>query len=351
MNIKFEVFAEKFRADTTMQAIEFFRDEPDIVLDFFIREVKPNEFKDFYGLYKRLYDLGYNGFTFLENVSEDELTEILKLLQLPSVDRIKRCIVYFKMYAKFCGYENSVKIMNDFDIESFSDDSVKPIYISHDRLTRDLREVDRSDELNAFYYTTLARAIYYGIWSKDYTVLNNLRAKDINDKIGEIKLRDDNGHEWRITIPRSLAYDLIDLSEDTKWDKLNRGGLISSNDFDCTIADRVFKRIAFGKYKGSANEGFTNSFRLKLRHLFKDILEYNITPQNLFYSGMFYQIDEELRTVDSDLRTVCNKQFSEVTTAENEIITRVMDKYRVYQKPLAWIRSRLQGHLGELFGG
>jgi hypothetical protein len=347
MNIKFEVFTEKFRADTTMQAIEFFRDEPDIVLDFFIREVKPNEFKDFYGLYKRLYDLGYNGFTFLENLSKDDLTEILKLLQLPSVDRIKRCIIYFKMYAKFCGYNNSVKIMNSYEYV----ESVKPIYISHEKLTRDLREVDRSDLLNAFYYTTLARAIYYGIWSKDYTVLKNLRARDIDDKTGEIKLRDDNGHEWKITIPRSLAYDLIDLSEDTKWDKLNKSGLISANDLDCTVEDKVFKSIAYGKYKGSDTEGFVNSYRLKLRHLFKDVLEYNITPQNLFFSGMFYHMDEELRTINSDLQTICNKQFSEVTTAENEIITRVMDKYRIYQKPLVWIRNRLQGHLGELFGG
>lgn len=350
MNIKFEVFTEKFRADTTMQAIEFFRDEPEQVLDFFIREVKPNEFKDFYGLYKRLYDLSYNGFEFLENVSEDELTAILTQLQLPSVDRIKRCIVYFKMYVKFCGYDNSLKILNDFNYDSFSDESVKPIYISHERLTRDLREIDRSDELNAFYYTTLARAIYHGIWSKDYTILENLRAKDINDKTGEVRLRDNNGHEWTIIIPRSLAYDLVDLSEDTKWDKLNRGGLISTNEFDCTIADKVFKRIVYGKYKGSENEGFINSYRLKLRHLFKDVLEYNITPQNLFFSGMFYHINEELRTINSDLQTICNKQYSEVTTDENEIITKVMNKYRVYQKPLSWIRSRLQGHLSELFG-
>ncbi len=194
-----------------------------------------------------------------------------------------------KKYAEYLGNKNLLRIVNSIDrkelwIKAKPDELQK--FISHKQLEWICHDISLREELNALYYETLFMAIYEGIYSKDMSVLKNLRAKDIEDN--KVTLNPDVRESYTLNISKELANNLRKLSKVTTWDQTARSGDIHLSlvgDFE----DTCFKTVQ------RTNKNEPAFYYRRIRKIASVYVEYPLRPYELFVSGLVYRISEELK--------------------------------------------------------
>lgn len=194
-----------------------------------------------------------------------------------------------KKYAEYLGNKNLLRIVNSIDrkelwIKAKPDELQK--FISHKQLEWICHDISLREEHNALYYETLFMAIYEGIYSKDMSVLKNLRAKDIEDN--KVTLNPDVRESYTLNISKELANNLRKLSKVTTWDQTARSGDIHLSlvgDFE----DTCFKTVQ------RTNKNEPAFYYRRIRKIASVYVEYPLRPYELFVSGLVYRISEELK--------------------------------------------------------
>lgn len=194
-----------------------------------------------------------------------------------------------KKYAEYLGNKNLLRVIDGIDrkelwIKAKPDELQK--FISHNQLESICHDISLWEEHNVLYYETLFMAIYEGIYSKDMSVLKNLRAKDIDNN--KVTLNPDVGESYTLNISKELANKLCELSEVSTWEQTGRYGYIQLQligDFK----DTCFKTVQ----RADKNESFF--YYRRLRKIASVYVEYPLRPYELFVSGLAYRISEELK--------------------------------------------------------
>lgn len=194
-----------------------------------------------------------------------------------------------KKYAEYLGNKNLLRVIDSIDrkelwIKAKPDELQK--FISHNQLEGICHDISLWEEHNALYYETLFMAIYEGVYSKDMSVLKNLRAKDIDNN--KVTLSPDVGESYTLNISKELANKLCELSEVSTWEQTGRYGYIQLQligDFK----DTCFKTV----HRADKNESFF--YYRRLRKIASVYVEYQLRPYELFVSGLAYRISEELK--------------------------------------------------------
>ncbi len=172
----------------------------------------------------------------------------------------------------------------------------KKKFISNEQYQTIIKDIATYEEYNALYYELLFSCIWFGIYSDDLSVIKNLRNRDIGDD-GIVKLREDNGHEYKLKVPEKLASDLKQLASMDTWQRRNRFG-VCNVDMRGLHTDSVFK---IENRSTASNDSFRFTFYAKLRKIAKEYLEYSLLPLQLYTSGIMYRIKTELEKNDISL--------------------------------------------------
>jgi hypothetical protein len=161
-------------------------------------------------------------------------------------------------------------------------------FISYSKFEDVYRDIGIYEDLNSFYYQTLFKCLYEGIYSDDMSVIKNLRASDIKGNI--VTLKEDNGHSYELEMSKELAVDLKEMSSINVWERKNRYGIVRIKT-EGLYSDSCFK---VENRKGSSEYAYRYSYYRLLRKISKEYLEYNLLPLQLFISGIMYRIGLKL---------------------------------------------------------
>lgn len=161
-------------------------------------------------------------------------------------------------------------------------------FISHANFEEVYHDIGVYQELNGFYYQTLFRCLYEGIYNDDMSVIKNLRASDIKGNV--TTLYEDNGNSYDLEISQGLANDLKELGAIDTWERRNRytifpvkiTGLFPDSCFKTEIKDDTSKYA------------YRWSYYRVLRKIAKD-LEYSLLPFQIYVSGIMYRINLNLK--------------------------------------------------------
>ena len=140
------------------------------------------------------------------------------------------------------------------------------------------------EELNAFYFQTLFKCVYEGIYNDDMSVIKNLRSSDICNNI--VTLHEDSGYSYDMEISSELSIDLKELGKVDTWERKNRHGVFQMK-IDGLHPDSCFK---VEKRKDFSEYSYRFSYYRILRKIAKEYLEYNLLPLQLYASGIMYRI-------------------------------------------------------------
>lgn len=194
-----------------------------------------------------------------------------------------------KKYAEYLGNKNLLRIVDSIDRKELwikAKPDILQKFISHKQYEDVCHDISLWEEHNALYYETLFMAIYEGIYSKDMSVLKNLRAKDIEDN--KVIINPDVGENYTLNISKELANKLCELSEVSTWEQTGRYGYIQFQ----LIGD--FKDTCF-KTVQRADKNESSFYYRRLRKIATNYVEYPLRPYELFVSGLVYRISEELK--------------------------------------------------------
>lgn len=200
-----------------------------------------------------------------------------------------------KKYAEYLGNTRLISIVDNINRKELliKMKKIKPDYvrkfISHKQYNDICHDIDVW-ECNAEYLKTLFMAIYEGVYSKDMSVLKNLRAVDVEDN--KVTLNPDVGESYTLNISKELANNLRKLSNVTTWDQTARSGDIHLSlvgDFE----DTCFKTVQRTAQRSTINAA--TSYYRRIRKIASVYVEYPLRPYELFVSGLVYRISEELK--------------------------------------------------------
>lgn len=195
-----------------------------------------------------------------------------------------------KKYAEYLGDTKLLRIVDSIDRKELwikAKPDVLQKFISHKQLEGICHDISLWEEHNALYYETLFMAIYEGIYSKDMSVLKNLRAKDIDNN--KVTLNPDVGESYTLNISRELANNLCELSEVDTWEQTGRYGYIQLQ----LVGD--FKDTCFKTVQRTDKNESAFYYR-RIRKIVNNYIEYPLRPYELFVSGLVYRISKELKT-------------------------------------------------------
>lgn len=206
-----------------------------------------------------------------------------------SVKGITTACNILKKYTEYLGDTNLLRIVDSIDRKELwtkaKPDELQK-FISHKQLEGICHDISLWEEHNALYYETLFMAIYEGVYSKDMSVLKNLRAKDIDNN--KVTLNPDGGESYTFNISKELAKKLCELSEVDTWEQTGRYSYIQLQlvgDFK----DTCFKTV---QRKDKNESAF---YYRRIRKIVNNYIDYPLRPYELFVSGLVYRISEELK--------------------------------------------------------
>lgn len=212
----------------------------------------------------------------------------------------------------------------------------KKKFISNKQFKEIYHEVGVWEEYNSFYYQTLFKSIYEGIYNEDMSVIKNLRSADIDGNI--ILLHEDNGHSYKLKVTENLAVELEKLSKINVWERKNRFG-----DFEVQAKglypDSVFK--IEDRNKG-ADRTFKHPYYARLRKISNEYIGYSVPPFQLYVSGIIHRISMELNNYNLTLE----EAFSE--DVYNKVGYRIISNELIrcnYEGSVSQFRYLVEGHL------
>lgn len=226
------------------------------------------------------------------NCSVVDLEDIILSMKPNSMRSITTICYVIGLYAKYLKDDrlcNTIQEINRSDLWAKAKPNASKKFISHSRFKEIYHDIGIYEDFNSFYYQTLFKCLYEGIYSDDMSVVKNLKASDINGNI--VTLREDNGHSYDIEISAEFAVDLKELSHINIWERNNRYGLCRIKT-EGLYPDSCFK---VENRKGSSEYSYRFSYYRMLRKISKEYLEYNLLPLQLYVSGIMYRIRLKLK--------------------------------------------------------
>jgi hypothetical protein len=226
------------------------------------------------------------------NCTATDLEQIILSIKPNSPKAIITICYVMSLYAKYLNDERLYQMIQGIDrgkmwLKAKPNASRK--FISHSDFTEVYHNIGVYEEFNSFYYQTLFRCLYEGIYNDDMSVVKNLRASDINGNI--VMLYDDDGSSYELQISNELADGLKELSMYDVWERKNRSGICHIK-LSGIYADSCFKVELRSRVDDSS---YRYSYYRSLRKISKDYLEYNLLPLQLYVSGIMYRIGLQLR--------------------------------------------------------
>ena len=201
-----------------------------------------------------------------------------------------------KKYAEYLGNTRLISIVDNINrkellikMKKIKSDYVRK-FISHKQYNDICHDIDVW-ECNAEYLKTLFMAIYEGVYSKDMSVLKNLRAVDVEDN--KVTLNPDVGESYTLNISKELANKLCKLSEVDTWEQKIRGGHFGKMPLVGDFYDTCFKTPQRTAQRSTTNAA--TSYYRRIRKIASVYVEYSLRPYELFVSGLVYRISEELK--------------------------------------------------------
>lgn len=232
------------------------------------------------------------------NCTQDNLEQIILSMKPNSPKAIITICYVIGLYARYlkndCLYQ-MVQCIDKNSIWEQAKSNAPKKFISHDSFINVYRDIGIYEDLNAFYYQTLFKCIYEGIYSDDMSVLKNLRSSDIKGNI--VTLKEDSGHSYDFEISDELAIDLKELGYVDTWERKNRYGVFQMK-ITGLHQDSCFK---VENRQGSSEYAYRYSYYRMLRKISKEYLEYNLLPLQLYVSGIMYRIRLNLGKHDISL--------------------------------------------------
>lgn len=290
-------------------------------------------------VFKKICALGYAD-DFLDVYQDKSVIEQIILDLYPtSIRSITTICSLISAYAKFIENDNAYQIIQSID-RNLLWKKAKPNaarkYLSHELYLNVVHDIGMFEETNALYYQALFRVIYEGVYQEDLSVIANLRASDINGNI--IELHTDSGYSYKIALPEDLIEDLKELAKSDEWERKNRYG--------------VFKIKVSGKYpdscfkienrKDSSDTTYRFGYYNKLRKIAREYIEYNISPLQLFISGIMYHICLELNNKNISIEEAFAYDSRNKTVMN--IITKELSRCE-YNIPVKAFREQVIGYL------
>lgn len=234
----------------------------------------------------------------IENYSPMELEQFILDLKPSSPKTIITICYVLGMYAKWLQEERLIDNDNFYQIIQSLDKKLlwmkakpnaKRKFISNEQYKRAIHDIALYEDFNSLYYELLFGCVYHGIYNDDLSVIKNLRKSDINDN-GVITLHEDNGHSYKLKVPKKFASDLKKLADISVWERPNRFGLCKI-DMKGVCSDSVFK---VEQRKTSSDGSYRFSYYAKLRKIAKEYVGHPLLPLQLYASGLMHRIKTEL---------------------------------------------------------
>lgn len=222
------------------------------------------------------------------NCTIDDLEQIILQMNPKSKKAIIDICNMMRNYAKFIKndklYYVIIPSLNRDILWEKAKPNASPKFISHMQFNKTYCDIGSVMECNAFYYQTLLWSLYEGIYNRDMSVIKNLRSSDVNGVI--VTLREDNGNSYQLKIPLKLSEDLKELSEVNMWERKYRYGVCELK-IQGEYPDSCFKI----ENRGSISENkYRKIYYARLEKITNDLLGYNISPLQIYVSGIMYRI-------------------------------------------------------------
>ena len=221
------------------------------------------------------------------NCNPVDLEQIVLSMKPNSPKAIITICYVLGLFAKYMKDDRLCHMIQDMDKNALwllAKPNAAKKFISHVGFEEVYHDIGMYEEFNSFYYQTLFRCLYEGIYNDDMSVIKNLRSSDVNDNI--VTLREDNGHSYNIEVSYELAQNLIEIGSLDVWERKNRHGICRIN-IKGLYSDSCFK---VENRKDSSEYSYRFSYYRFLRKISKDYLEYNLLPLQLYISGIMYRI-------------------------------------------------------------
>lgn len=283
--------------------------------------------------------MGY-GDDFLDVYQDSTVIEqIILELRPTSIRSITTICSLVSAYAKFIKNNNAYQTIQNID-RNLLWEKAKPNaaqkYLSHELYLNVIHDIGMFEETNALYYQTLFRVIYEGIYCEDMSVIANLRVSDIDGNI--VELHTDDGYSYKIVLPEDLIEDLKELAASNKWERKNRYGIFKMK-VSGRYTDTCFK---IENRKDNSDTTYRFGYYNKLRKITKEYLEYNISPLQLFISGIMYHIRLELEKKNISIEDAFAEENRNKTVMN--IITKELSRCE-YDIPVKALREQVVGYL------
>lgn len=271
--------------------------------------------------------------------TQDDIENLLLELKADSIRSIHNAAYILKSYAKFIGDDNICSIVSKIDKSKLwerAKPTAKEKFISYETYQNVYHDVGMYEELNSFYYQTLFRCIYEGVYSRDMSVIKNLRASDVHGNT--VLLRDDNNNVFEIEISHELARDIKELCKINVWERKNRFNYFTINVYGL-YPDSCFKLEI---RNDNPKNPFKISYYKKLNHIAKTYVGFNLVPFQIYISGIVHRIDLRLKennfTLDEAFSYKCrNERIHEII--EEEL------KRSNYDSTVPNFREIVRGHI------
>ncbi len=232
------------------------------------------------------------------NCTPIDLEQIILNMKPNSPKAIVTICYVLGLFSKYLKNNQLYHMIQDIDKNALwlmAKPNAQKKFISHASFKEVCHDIGVYEDFNSFYYQTLFRCLYEGIYNDDMSVIKNLRASDVHGNI--VTLYEDNGNSYNIDVSEEFAQSLIELGSIDTWERKNRYGVcqIKMNGLHSDSCFKVESR------KDSSEYSYRFSYYRILRKISKDYLEYNLLPLQLYISGIMYRIGLKLKENNIDL--------------------------------------------------
>lgn len=199
-------------------------------------------------------------------------------------------------FAKYIGDKHLEQVIRNTDrseIWDIAKEYMPDRYISYAEFREVIKKIlvhedNKVNLLNSEYYAALFWCIYEGIYSKDYSLLANLRASNINKRT--IITYDNDGNDYKFVVPKELANLLIKLSKKDLWETtISNIGMIGKYQDSCF---KICQRPSRNKQKNK--ERITDSYRTvygnRHRTIVETYIKRKLSEQEVYVSGIMRRI-------------------------------------------------------------
>lgn len=253
----------------------------------------------------------------------EQVEDVILSIKPKTQKDITTIMVIFRSFAQYIHNDKLYTILNNIDrniLWEKAKENVPQQLINYADYLEAYTSIGLYEEQNAFYKQTLFRAIYEGIFSKDMSVLINLRGSDVSN--GKVLLH--NGEtEYTIPISYELGDDLINLAQQKTLTRKNIRG-----NFEIPAVglyhDSCFKIELRGGRKPEYNR---NSYYNMLKKLLNEYA-YGINPTRLFLSGMLHRVSLELKKENITVQEAFKKENRNRTVGQ--IIENQLETYHYH---------------------